>query len=122
MRQLVTAAMAAICMTGDCRAGSTTALSSNPYLPGSPGVQERVRLDAILTVVDAKHVLQHLDDQQIEEGAENEVRGSGSCSASAAHAVCAQLQGQLPWRSLHYTASAAHVPKGWRHVVPPCCR
>ena len=39
-------------------------------------LQERVRLDAILTVVDAKHVVQHLDDTQIEEGAENEVSGS----------------------------------------------
>ena len=31
-------------------------------LAGCP-LQERVQLDAILTVVDAKHVLQHLDDK-----------------------------------------------------------
>ena len=36
-------------------------------------LQEKVRLDAILTVVDARHILQHLDDTQIQEGAENEV-------------------------------------------------
>jgi G3E family GTPase len=42
-------------------------------LPVAPLVQDRVRLDAILTVVDAKHILKHLDDTQIEEGAENEV-------------------------------------------------
>ncbi|EFN57972.1 hypothetical protein CHLNCDRAFT_142112 [Chlorella variabilis] len=35
-------------------------------------LKDLVRLDAILTVVDAKHILQHLDDAQIEEGAENE--------------------------------------------------
>ncbi|KAI3428122.1 hypothetical protein D9Q98_006505 [Chlorella vulgaris] len=35
-------------------------------------LKDRVRLDAILTVVDAKHILKHLDDTQIEEGAENE--------------------------------------------------
>lgn len=35
-------------------------------------LKERVRLDAIVTVVDAAHILQHLDDTQIEEGAENE--------------------------------------------------
>jgi G3E family GTPase len=36
------------------------------------GLQDRVRLDAILTVVDAKHVLQHLDEEKA-EGVENEV-------------------------------------------------
>lgn len=32
-------------------------------------------------VVDAAHILQHLDDTQIEEGAENEARSRGRCSA-----------------------------------------
>lgn len=31
-----------------------------------------MRLDGIVTVVDAKHLVQHLDDQQKPEGAENE--------------------------------------------------
>lgn len=35
--------------------------------------QENYYLDAIVTVVDAKHVVQHLDDQK-PEGVENEVR------------------------------------------------
>jgi G3E family GTPase len=34
--------------------------------------QEHYRLDAIVTVVDAKHLIQHLDDQK-PEGVENEV-------------------------------------------------
>ena len=49
-----------------------------------------MRLDAILTVVDAKHVLQHLDDQQIEEGAENEVTVGAAQRAPLMQ--CAQLQ------------------------------
>lgn len=36
-----------------------------------PAPQERCRLDAILTLVDAKHVLRHLDEQK-PEGVENE--------------------------------------------------
>eukprot|EP00983_Pelagomonas_calceolata_P059148 1145806-Pelagomonas_calceolata.AAC.4 len=37
--------------------------------------QEHYRLDALLTVVDAKHVIQHLDEEK-PEGVENEVRAT----------------------------------------------
>lgn len=74
-------------------------------LAGCP-LQERVQLDAILTVVDAKHVLQHQDDTQIEEGAENEV--GGACSASAAQAACSA-------RGRHLSAAAEEVA-----AVQPC--
>lgn len=36
-------------------------------------MQDRLRLDAILTIVDAKHILPHLDEVK-PEGVENEVR------------------------------------------------
>lgn len=60
-----------------CRSADGACLPPPPAWPVPPNLcqtmQERVRLDAILTVVDAKHILQHLDDSQIQEGAENEV-------------------------------------------------
>jgi G3E family GTPase len=33
-----------------------------------PSVQERTLLDAIITVVDAKHIIQHLDDPRYVRG------------------------------------------------------
>ena len=36
------------------------------------GLAEHLRLDAIITIVDAKHIEQHLDEQK-PEGVENEV-------------------------------------------------
>ena len=44
-------------------------------------LQARYRLDAILTVVDAKHVIQHLDEDK-PEGVENEV-SMGHCRMDA---------------------------------------
>jgi len=38
-----------------------------------PAIQEACKLDAVLTVVDAKHIIQHLDEEK-PEGAENEAQ------------------------------------------------
>ncbi len=35
-------------------------------------MQDNIRLDGVVTLVDAKHVEQHLDDKQKSEGAVNE--------------------------------------------------
>ena len=49
-----------------------TAWSSNKLCPLQDFLAERLLLDAIVTVVDAKHIEQHLDDKK-PEGVENEV-------------------------------------------------
>ena len=50
-----------------------TAWYSNELCPLQDFLAERLLLDDIVTVVDAKHIEQHLDDKK-PEGAENEVR------------------------------------------------
>ena len=49
-----------------------TAWYSNKLCPLQDFLAERLLLDAIVTVVDAKHIEQHLDDKK-PEGVENEV-------------------------------------------------
>jgi hypothetical protein len=53
-------------------AKSHTARFSHELCPLQDFLAERLLLDAIMTVVDAKHIEQHLDDEK-PEGVENEV-------------------------------------------------
>jgi hypothetical protein len=54
-------------------------------------LQEAFQLDALITVVDAKHILQHLDEEK-PDGVENE---SGGCLISG---ICSW---QLYWLASH---------------------
>lgn len=51
------------------------------------GLQQHLKLDAIVTVVDAKHVHQHLDEKK-PEGVENEVSPDQMCPAAVAVPPC----------------------------------
>lgn len=74
-------------------------------------------------VVDAAHILQHLDDTQIEEGAENEVRAPGS---RAVHlrvlpgiALCTSAALPLPMLAAAHrpacTDAVSNLPR-WRRL------
>lgn len=68
-------------------------------------MQERVRLDAILTLVDAKHALEHLKEEK-EEGVENEV---SSCSIPNSTEFWNFKQGDMCSYDFVCAASCMHV-------------
>ena len=63
-----------------------------------PSIEQACKLDAIVTVVDAKHIIQHLDEEK-PEGAENE----------AVEQVRSRLPGDLPLAASFYSSRMAEA-------------